>query len=116
MVSLILSTFGFILSNILLAYVVGKIIEIKATRMSFMVASLIGMSINYVFGTTWMYVAYQLWFEAPPSFSYAMAWLWMLAPLPKDIIFAILGGGLAYRLRGNMYLSHLKKAEKKTLA
>src|SRR5699024_795977 len=83
-------TFGFILSNILLAYVAGKIIEIKATRMSFVVASLIGMSINYVFGTTWMYVAYQLWFEAPPSFSYAMAWLWMLAPLPKDIIFAIL--------------------------
>ncbi|GAE94901.1 substrate-specific component BioY of biotin ECF transporter [Gracilibacillus boraciitolerans JCM 21714] len=113
-VSYILSpTFGFILSNILVAYVVGKIIEIKATRMSFVIASLIGMSINYVFGTTWMYFAYQLWFGAPEGFSYAMAWLWMLAPLPKDIIFAVLAGGLAYRIHGNVYLSQARKLEKK---
>ncbi|WP_138419405.1 biotin transporter BioY [Aquibacillus sediminis] len=98
-------TFGFIVSNILVAYIVGKIIEIKATRASFMVASLIGMSINYVFGTTWMYVAYQLWFGAPEGFSYAVAWLWMVAPLPKDIIFSILAGGLAYRIRGKVYRS-----------
>ncbi|WP_058306347.1 biotin transporter BioY [Gracilibacillus massiliensis] len=109
-------TFGFIVSNILLANVAGKIIEIKPSRVSFLVASLIGMSINYVFGTTWMYFAYQLWFGAPEGFSYAMAWLWMLAPLPKDLILSVLAGGLAYRIQGNAYLSHSKKLKRETLA
>ena len=96
-------TFGFILSNILVAYVVGKIIETKSTRTMFVIASLIGMTINYVFGTNWMYFAYLLWFEAPKGFSYGLAWLWMVAPLPKDIIFSVVAGGLAYRIRGKVY-------------
>lgn len=56
------------------------------------------MSINYVFGTNWMYMAYQLWFEAPAEFSYKLVWLWMMVPLPKDIILDTVAGILAYRL------------------
>jgi len=100
--SLFMPTFGFILSNIFVAYVAGKIVEKNDSKTSFYVAALIGMSLNYVFGTTWMYFAYQLWFGAPEGFSYAVAWLWMAAPLPKDIIFSILAGGLAYRLKGKV--------------
>lgn len=114
--SIVSPTFGFIVSNILVAYAVGKIIEIKSTKTSFMAASLVGMSINYVFGTTWMYFAYQLWFGAPEGFSYAVAWLWMLAPLPKDIIFTVLAGGLAYRVHGKVYQSQPKKLGGKTPA
>ena len=107
-------TFGFILSNILVAYVVGKMIEAKSTRKMFVTASLIGMTINYCLGTNWMYFAYLLWFGAPEGFSYGLAWLWMIAPLPKDIIFSVVAGGLAYRIRDKVYKTN--KLEKKSIA
>lgn len=91
-------TFGFILSFILVAYVAGKIRELNASFPSYIAAALIAMAINYIFGTNWMYAAYKLWFEAPPTFSYKVAWLWMLAPLPKDIILSVLAGVFAFRL------------------
>ena len=107
-------TFGFILSNILVAYVAGKLIEVNSTRKMFVLASLIGMTINYVFGTNWMYFAYLLWFGAPEGFSYGMAWLWMIAPLPKDIIFSVVAGGLAYRIGDKVYKTN--KLENKSIA
>ncbi|WP_187695417.1 biotin transporter BioY [Oceanobacillus piezotolerans] len=112
--SILMPTFGFILSNILVAYAVGKMVEIKSTRTMFLIASLVGMAINYIFGTTWMYFAYVLWFGAPEGFSYGMAWLWMVAPLPKDIIFSVLAGGLAYRIQGLVYKTN--KSENKSIA
>lgn len=111
--SVLMPTFGFIVSNIIVAYVVGKIVEKKATRSNFIAAALTGLAVNYIFGTTWMYFAYQLWFGAPEGFSYAVAWMWMIAPLPKDLIFTILASGLAYRLHGRVY-SQKKQAHKPT--
>ncbi len=97
---LIKPTFGFILSYILVAYVIGKIIENgqKPTVRRFITASLIGMIINYVIGTNWMYFAYKLWADAPDDFSYALAWGWMMAPLPKDIILSVLAGAMSPRI------------------
>lgn len=91
-------TFGFIISFIFVAYVAGKIAETKRTFPIYIVAALIAMAINYVFGTNWMYAAYLFWFEAPTEFSYKIAWLWMSVPLPKDIVLSILAGAFAYRL------------------
>lgn len=96
--SLISPTFGFIVSFILVAYVVGKIRESKSSIYTYTLAALVGLFINYVFGTNWMYAAYKLWFEAPEGFTYKLAWLWMVVPLPKDIVLAILAGAFAYRL------------------
>ncbi|GAC91660.1 hypothetical protein KN10_2096 [Anoxybacillus flavithermus NBRC 109594] len=98
--TVIAPTFGFILSFILAAYVTGLLIE-KSTNRSiarFIIATIIGMVINYVVGTNWMYAAFKLWAEAPESFSYAMAWSWMLVPLPKDIILSIVAGIIAPRI------------------
>lgn len=98
-IGMILSpTFGFILSFILVAYVAGKIREMNSSFPYYIVAALVAMTINYVFGTNWMYAAYQLWFEAPAEFSYKVAWLWMIVPLPKDILLSILAGVFAHRL------------------
>ncbi|WP_409252721.1 biotin transporter BioY [Bacillus sp. SCS-153A] len=91
------STFGFILSYILAAYVVGKIAEKNPTKKGFIIAALVGMAVNYVFGTNWMYAALKLWAEAPEGFSYGMAWAWMLAPLPKDILLSVFAGAVAPR-------------------
>ncbi|UII54333.1 biotin transporter BioY [Cytobacillus spongiae] len=112
--SIISPTFGFILSFILTAYVTGKIIEKNNKLPIYVVAALIGLVINYVVGTNWMYFAYKFWAAAPEGFTYQMAWLWMVVPLPKDIILAVLAGIFAYRfdksvLSKNQF-RHLKKA------
>lgn len=97
--SLVSPTFGFIVSFILIAYVAGKIVERKGTLKSFVIAALVATVINYLFGTNWMYAAYSLWFGAPEGFSYWMAWAWMLPPLPKDILLAVLAGFFAFRMQ-----------------
>ncbi|MEB3751291.1 biotin transporter BioY [Geobacillus icigianus] len=94
-------TFGFILSFIAAAYVTGWIIERgpqPASTVRFVTAALVGMVINYVIGTNWMYMAYKLWAEAPKGLSYEMVWGWMLVPLPKDILLSIVAGLIAPRL------------------
>lgn len=101
--SVVSPTFGFILSFILTAYVTGKIIELKKSMPAYITAALIGMVINYVFGTNWMYFAYKLWAAAPDGFTYKMAWLWMAVPLPKDIVLAICAGIMANRLEHKVF-------------
>ncbi|WP_042357236.1 biotin transporter BioY [Bacillus rubiinfantis] len=107
-------TFGFIVSFILMAFIIGKIVEKKKGLIAFATAALIGLSINYLFGTNWMYIAYKLWFAAPDGFNYKLAWLWMLPPLPKDIILSICAGVMAYRLEKTVLskgqFKHLKRA------
>lgn len=97
--SLITPTFGFIVSYILVAYVVGEIVRKFPTTKGFVTAALVGTAINYLIGTNWMYAAYKFWFDAPPGFTYQMAWAWMVVPLPKDIILAIFAGIFGYRLK-----------------
>ncbi|PLR78415.1 BioY family transporter [Bacillus sp. V3-13] len=91
-------TFGFIISFIFTAYFAGKIVEKSKTVSTYIIAALVGMMINYAFGTNWMYFAYKLWAAAPEGFTYQMAWLWMVVPLPKDIFLAVCAGLLAHRL------------------
>ncbi|AKM20204.1 Biotin ECF transporter S component BioY [[Flavobacterium] thermophilum] len=94
-------TFGFILSFIVAAYATGWVINRgpqPASKARFVTAALVGMVINYVIGTNWMYMAYQLWAEAPKGLSYQMVWGWMLVPLPKDILLSIAAGLIAPKL------------------
>lgn len=107
-------TFGFILSFILISYVAGKIIEHKATIPSYITAAITAMILNYVIGTNWLYASYLFWFDAPGEFSYKIAWLWMAAPLPKDIALSILAGVFAYRLqKQGIILPNLKQRQLK---
>lgn len=92
-------TFGFIISFIIAAWVAGKMVSKSKTIPMFIAAALTGTAINYLFGTNWLYFSYKFWAEAPEGFSYGMAWLWMMPPLPKDIILAVVAGLLAYRLK-----------------
>lgn len=92
-------TFGFIVTFIFVAYIVGKMVERKFSKKMFIIASLVGTIISYLLGTNWMYAAYMLWAGAPEGFSYKLAWAWMMAPLPKDLILAVLAGIFGYRLQ-----------------
>jgi len=92
-------TFGFIITFIFAALVAGLIVERSGTKKSFIVAALVATAINYLIGTNWMFFAYKFWASAPENFSYKLAWLWMIPPLPKDIILAIFAGIFAHRLQ-----------------
>jgi biotin transport system substrate-specific component len=106
-------TFGFIVSYIFTAYLTGYIIEkMKNTVGVFVFAALAGMAINYLFGTNWMYAAYKIWASAPDGFTYKMAWLWMVVPLPKDIILAIFAGVMGLRLKRTLTKSQFSSVRK----
>ena len=96
--SIISPTFGFIVSFILVAYVVGKIVEKNGKLSSYIIAALVGLVINYGIGTNWLYYAYKLWAAAPEAFTYKVAWIWMIPPLPKDILLAVLAGIFGHRM------------------
>jgi len=91
-------TFGFVVSFILAAYITGKIVEKNGKPHGYIIAALVGMVVNYVIGTNWMYFAYKLWAAAPDAFTYKVAWLWMLPPLPKDILLSVLAGMFGHRM------------------
>lgn len=92
-------TFGFIVAFIFAAYIAGKMIEKNRSKTMYVAAAMVSITFSYLVGTNWMYFAYKLWFAAPEGFTYGMAWLWMLPPLPKDIILSVLSGFFAYRMR-----------------
>ncbi len=94
-------TFGFILSFIAVAYVSGKLIgDHKITsRKCYINAGILTILCNYIIGTNLMYVAFKIWADAPDGFSYLMAWGWMLAYLPLDIVVVIVSLGLLPKLR-----------------
>lgn len=93
-------TFGFIIAFIFTAYITGKIVEKKSNVYWYVTAALAGTAVSYLFGTNWLYAAHKLWAAAPDVFSYKVAWTWMMVPLPKDILLAILAGIFAHRMRG----------------
>lgn len=104
--SILSPTFGFIATFILSAYVAGKIIEFRRTKKMYITAALVGIMINYLLGTNWMYYAYKLWASSPEGFTYKMVWLWMVPPLPKDIILAVFAGIFGFRLQKIIKVGH----------
>lgn len=109
-------TFGFIISFIFTAYITGKLIERNKSVSIYIIAALVGMTVNYLFGTNWMFFAYKLWASAPDGFTYQMAWLWMIPPLPKDIILAVCAGLMAHRLEKRVLSrSQLRKLQSTNL-
>ncbi len=112
-------TFGFVISFIFIAYVIGKMIERKTNPgfRTFMFASFTGLFINYIFGTNWMYFAYKFWAQAPEQFTYWIVWLWMLVPLVKDILFSVLAAVISSRIYRtiHLFLSHHQKTEETRL-
>jgi biotin transport system substrate-specific component len=96
--SIISPTFGFIISFIFTAYLTGKIVQKHKGIKAYIIAALVGMAVNYIVGTNWMYAAYKLWASAPEGLTYSLVWSWMVVPLPKDIILAVCAGIMAHRL------------------
>ncbi|WP_066191087.1 biotin transporter BioY [Gracilibacillus timonensis] len=99
--SILMPTFGFIVSYPILAFIIGRISERKRTLPTYITMALLGLALNFLIGANWMYLAYQVWFEAPSGFTYALVWYWLALPLVKDIVLAVIAGVFAYRLEKN---------------
>lgn len=80
-------TLGFIFSFIILAYFTGKIVEKQKqpTFKTFAIACFVGLAINYLIGTNYLYVStkYILEFE---GITYRGTWRGMQLFLYKDIV------------------------------
>ena len=85
---LVSPTFGFIISFILVAYIVGKFTENE--KENYIVAGFLVLVMNYIIGTNLMYLAMKFWAAAPEGFSYGMAWSWMVLYLPLDIVVTVI--------------------------
>ncbi|PMC40623.1 BioY family transporter [Bacillus sp. UMB0899] len=106
------STGGFIISYIIAAYAVGKILEVSKEKKLpvFMIASFAGITLIYIVGTTYMWLALNVWMNAPMS--YGAAWGVMAWFIVKDVAFTILGALLAPRI----YFAVTKAANKRIAA
>ncbi len=95
---LVRGTGGFILSYIPTAFVVGKLVEnySKPSLARFMTASFVGISIIYLIGTNYMYLALNYWLNI--EMSYSAAWLVMTWFAVKDIVFTAFGAMIAPRI------------------
>ncbi|MCT8140457.1 biotin transporter BioY [Anaerobacillus sp. CMMVII] len=92
-------SFGFIISFIILAYVTGKIIELKPkpTLITFFVACFVGLILNYVIGTTYLFASLK-YFLGMEDLTYVGAWKLMLIFLYKDIVVTILASLLCPKI------------------
>jgi biotin transport system substrate-specific component len=98
--SIFSSTFGFVISFIFVAYAAGKCLQKEnPSKWAYISAGLLSLFLNYMIGTNFMYFALTSWLDAPKGFSYAMAWSWMAAYLPLDIIVTTLSLALVPKLR-----------------
>lgn len=94
-------TFGFILSYIILAFVTGKIVEANGEKPkigTFLVACFIGLILNYVIGTTYMYASLKYFIGSMEELTYLGAWKMMTIFLYKDIAVTILAALLCPRI------------------
>ncbi len=104
-------TFGFILSYIALAFVVGKIAETKRSSSLYVVASLVGVALNYLIGVNLFYAAMNFWVGGE-GISYVIAWSSMVPFLLKDITLGVVAGVFAYRLeRSFLHRTPLRQAK-----
>ncbi|MFC0270949.1 biotin transporter BioY [Metabacillus herbersteinensis] len=92
------STGGFIISYIATAYVVGKLVELKKqpNLVTFFTASFVGIALIYLIGTTYMWLALNVWLGTPMS--YSAAWIVMAWFMVKDVIFTVAGATIAPRI------------------
>lgn len=88
--SLLSPTFGFVISFIVVAYLVGKCLEANRSWFTYTSAGVLAILANYLIGTNYMFLAFKYWVEAPGDFSYIVAWSWMLAYLPLDLAVTVL--------------------------
>lgn len=92
------STGGFILAYIVTAFIVGLIVERKTEPKlpTFLLASFIGIILIYIIGTSYMWLASNMWLEIPMT--YGGAWLIMSWFIVKDAAFTIIGALLAPKI------------------
>lgn len=92
-------SFGFIISFIILAYITGKIVEAssKPTIVTFTIACFVGLILNYVIGTTYLYASLK-YFLGMEQLTYGGAWKMMIVFLYKDIAVTVLAALLCPKI------------------
>lgn len=109
------SSFGFILSFIIMAYIAGKIIELKEQPnvVTFFFACFAGLATNYLIGTNYLYFSLKYVYNLE-DVSLGGTWKLLLLFLYKDIVVTIFAAIISPRIyravqRGSKRASVQKK-------
>lgn len=91
-------TGGFILSFIVVAFVVGLLAEYSSrpSILWYFFTAIIGVCLNYGIGVTYMYIGMNTWIQT--DIPYAAAWASMLPFLIKDTVLGLLSGAFIINL------------------
>lgn len=97
-IQLVTPTGGFIISFVFVALLTGWMMERyhKPTVLSYVFASMLGLSANYIIGVSLMYLSMNTWLKL--EISYITAWAGMVPFLIKDIGLSCLAGIFAARV------------------
>lgn len=81
---------GFILSFIFVAYFAGLVVQFtkKPSIATYSIAALVGLTVNYTIGVTYMYIAMNTWMKL--SISIQLAWAGMIPFIIKDLGMSII--------------------------
>ncbi|WP_353894006.1 biotin transporter BioY [Proteinivorax hydrogeniformans] len=92
-------TFGFILSFISVAYVVGKFMENSSvlTQKTYLMAALLGLLTNYILGVHYMYFAYRI-IVGLDAVHYSVILSWMIPAFIKDLALTVLAAIVTQRI------------------
>ncbi|MBB6453423.1 biotin transport system substrate-specific component [Salirhabdus euzebyi] len=98
-------TGGFIISFIFVAWAAGYIVEKQqsSSYLTYAIAALAGLMMNYIIGTNFLYIALNTWMEL--SISYSAAWQSMIPFFIKDFALAFFVASLAKVLVTRVQLS-----------
>ncbi|MFS0674378.1 biotin transporter BioY [Ornithinibacillus sp. 179-J 7C1 HS] len=100
---LITPTGGFLLSFIIVAFISGWITEGSNPSIPrFVIASLVGLTLNYLIGVTFMYFAMNMWLNL--EISYQIAWIGMIPFFIKDIALSCLAAVFTVRIANRIPL------------
>ncbi|WP_407271906.1 biotin transporter BioY [Radiobacillus sp. PE A8.2] len=91
-------TGGFLISFIFVAFVTGWLAEKSRTKSLpfYVLASIVGVVVNYLIGVNYMYIAMNTWLELHISFT--TAWATMIPFLIKDLAIAIIAAFITLNL------------------
>ncbi|GEL07782.1 biotin transporter BioY [Salisediminibacterium halotolerans] len=115
--SLLSPTFGFLISFAGVAFITGKLTESLAnlTKQSSFFAVFTGLALNYLFGVPYL-VLYTGYLSAMNQEAMTAAALSMIPFFIKDVVFAFITAGLAYKLRRYRFIQNSFKKESRLIS
>lgn len=90
-------TFGYLIGFVLASYLIGSITQGGKSRWRYIWANLVGLSVVYFLGVTYLYGMMNWVLGTPISWSKVL-WLAVILAAPGDILLCLIAGEISFRI------------------